>query len=110
MPGTPSGDPDRPQTAPIYWWAYHPVLHSFVHLPIFILCGLLDDTAFALYKHSAKFLSGEIFALGLAAILCFAIVPLSSNRDGHLRKSRAYLCKTSNTALNVMFAIVLTAI
>ncbi len=108
-PVRPAATPTSRQTAPIYWWAYPSRIALFVHLPIFILCGLMDDTAFALYKHSAKFLSGEIFALGLAAILCFALgAALIEPRRALAEVSRVPV-QTVNTVLNVMFAIVLTA-
>jgi hypothetical protein len=93
----------------IYWWAYPSRLALFVHLPIFVLCALMDETSYALYKHSTKFLSGEIFALGLAAILCFALGAFLLEPRAALAETTRVAEQTVNNALNLLFAIVLAA-
>jgi hypothetical protein len=97
------------RTTQIYWWAYPSRLALFVHLPIFVLCGLMDEKYYALYKHSAKFLSGEIFALGLAAILCFALGAILLEPRAALAETTRVAEQTVNNALNLLFGIVLAA-
>lgn len=105
-----SGDPaDARKTILLYWWASPSRVALFVHLPIFLLCALIDESDYAVYKHSAKYLDGYTTTLGVAAILCFALF------SALFEPRRAYpdlvpvSHQTVDAALNTLFAIVLTA-
>lgn len=57
----------------LYWWTYPSRVALFVMLPIFLACATLGEADFAVYKHSHKFLSGDVVHLGMAVIIGFAV-------------------------------------
>src|SRR5688572_26628865 len=57
----------------LYWWTYPSRIALFVMLPIFLACAALGEADFAVYKHSHKFLTGDVVYLGMAAIIGFAM-------------------------------------
>ena len=94
----------------LYWWARPSRVVLFLLFPVFLLCGALDESAFALYKHSNKFFSGIAFLYGLLALMAFALASAcfepSTARSGSAQLVSAVAV---DRALNLLIALVLGA-
>lgn len=101
--------PDEAITS-MYWWAFPSRIVLFVHFPLFFLCAYLGESAYAVYKHNAKFFSGEIVIVGAIALAMFALASMvfEPTRAQTKPETRIDVCAV-NRAINVLFALVLGA-
>jgi hypothetical protein len=101
--------PHARRPALIYWWAFPSRLALFVHLPIFLLCSAMDESDYAIYKHSVKHLNDYSVMLGVAAILCFALFSALFEPRRADPDVSPVPAKTVDAALSALFTIVLIA-
>ena len=67
------GLPIRRDARSLYWWSRPSRLVAFVLIPIYLYCGYMDEAFYALYGHQGKYLVGDTFVVGLAALGAFAL-------------------------------------
>ncbi len=94
----------------LYWWARPSRIVFFLHIPVFLLCGALDDSAFALYKQNNQFFAGTVLLYGLLALTAFALASAYFEPNtARLTADTLVPAAAVNRALNVLIALVLAA-
>lgn len=100
-------DEDRTFT---YWWSRPSRLVLFLHVPVFLICGMLDESAYALYKQNSRFFAGTVFFYGLMALMAFAAASAYFEpKDARISAVDPVPVFMVDKVLNVLFVLVFCA-
>ena len=81
----------------------------FLHVPVFVICGMLDESAYALYKQNSRFFSGTVsFTVFWRAGLCGG-VGVFEPKDARISAVDLVPAPMVNRVFNVLFVLVFCA-
>jgi Pectate lyase superfamily protein len=102
--------PVRSNDRSLYWWSRPSRLVAFVLVPIYLYCGYMDEAFYALYGHQGKYLVGDAFTVGLAALAAFALASATMEGDVGPAPAPAWVNGArARRALLALYVVVLSA-
>jgi len=61
------------RSPPLHWWARPHTLTFFLLVPLYVACAALPHEMFVLWRHSRNFMSSNMFEIGAAGLIGFAL-------------------------------------